>query len=198
MKILYVTSEASPFCKTGGLADVAGSLPQALAENGAKVAVILPLYSSISGKWREKMTFRRYIYVDLSWRHLYCGLFSMEMGGVTWYFVDNEQYFGRSHLYGEFDDGERFAFFCRAVVSLLPSLDAMPEVIHCNDWQTALVPVYLRDASTRWGDIRSIRTVFTIHNIEYQGRFGVETVEDLFGLDKGWYHDRGAVSGDPG
>lgn len=189
MKILYVTSEASPFCKTGGLADVAGSLPQALAENGEEVAVILPLYGSISGKWREKMTFRRYIYVDLSWRHLYCGLFSMEMGGVTWYFVDNEQYFGRSRLYGEFDDGERFAFFCRAVVSLLPSLDAMPEVIHCNDWQTALVPAYLRDASIRWGDIRSIRTVFTIHNIEYQGRFGVETVEDLFGLDKGWYHD---------
>jgi len=189
MKILYVASEALPFCKTGGLADVAGSLPQALAENGEEVAVILPLYGSISGDWRKKMTFRRYIYVDLSWRHLYCGLFSMEMDGVTWYFVDNEQYFNRSHLYGEFDDGERFAFFCRAVVSLLPSLDWMPDVIHCNDWQTALVPIYLRDAAARWGDIRSIHTVFTIHNVEYQGRFGADAAEDLFGLDAGWYHN---------
>ena len=111
MRILYVTGEAFPFCKTGGLADVAGSLPPALAKNGDQGGVILPLYGQIGQQWRQQMTFRRYIYVDLGWRHEYCGLFSLESRGVTWYFVDNEHYFARPRLYGEFDDGERFAFF---------------------------------------------------------------------------------------
>ena len=189
MRILYVTGEAFPFCKTGGLADVAGSLPPALAKNGDQVAVILPLYGQIGQLWRQQMTFRRYIYVDLGWRHEYCGLFSLESRGVTWYFVDNEHYFARSRLYGEFDDGERFAFFSKAVIDLMPSLDWMPDVLHCNDWQTALVPIYLKDVATRWPEVRRIRTVFTIHNIEYQGRFGSDTVDQLFGLDRGWYND---------
>lgn len=189
MKILYVSSEAFPFCKTGGLADVAGSLPPALARNGDEVAVILPLYGQIGWQWRQQMTFRRYIYVDLGWRHQYCGLFSLEKDGVTWYFVDNEHYFCRNTLYGEFDDGERFAFFCKAVIDLLPSLDWMPDILHCNDWQTALVPIYLKDVCTRWEAVRRIRTVFTIHNIEYQGRYGEDTVDQLFGLDRGWYND---------
>ena len=119
MRVLYVTSEAYPFCKTGGLADVAGSLPPALARSGVEAAVILPLYDRIGEQWRRQMTFRRYIYVDLGWRHEYCGLFSLERQGVTWYFVDNEQYFKRPELYGYYDDGERFAFFCRAVIDLL-------------------------------------------------------------------------------
>ena len=187
MRILYVTGEAFPFCKTGGLADVAGSLPPALAKNGDQVAVILPLYGQIGQQWRQQMTFRRYIYVDLGWRHEYCGLFSLESRGVTWYFVDNEHYFARPRLYGEFDDGERFAFFSKAVIDLMPSLDWMPDVLHCNDWQTALVPIYLKDVATRWPEVRRIRTVFTIHNIEYQGKYGPETVEDLFGLNRGWY-----------
>ncbi len=187
MRILYVASEAFPFCKTGGLADVAGSLPPALAKNGDQVAVILPLYGQIGQQWRQRMTFRRYIYVDLGWRHQYCGLFSLASRGVTWYFVDNEHYFARPRLYGEFDDGERFAFFSKAVIDLLPSLDWMPDVLHCNDWQTALVPIYLKDVATRWEAVRPIRTVFTIHNIEYQGRFGSDTVDQLFGLDRGWY-----------
>ena len=189
MKILYVSSEAFPFCKTGGLADVAGSLPSALARNGDQVAVILPLYGQIGQQWRQQMTFRRYIYVDLGWRHQYCGLFSLEKDGVTWYFVDNEHYFCRGALYGEYDDGERFAFFCKAVIDLLPSLDWMPDILHCNDWQTALVPIYLKDVCTRWEAVRRIRTVFTIHNIEYQGRYGADTVDQLFGLDRGWYND---------
>ena len=113
----------------------------------------------------------------------------MEYRGVTWYFVDNEHYFRRGRLYGEYDDGERFAFFSKAVVDLMPSLDWMPEVIHCNDWQTALVPVYLKDVATRWDAVRSIKTVFTIHNIEYQGRYGPDTVGDLFGLHEGWWND---------
>ena len=189
MKVLYVTSEAYPFCKTGGLADVAGSLPPALARSGVEAAVILPLYDRIGEQWRRQMTFRRYIYVDLGWRHEYCGLFSLERQGVTWYFVDNEKYFRRGRLYGEFDDGERFAFFSHAVIDLLPSLDWMPDVLHCNDWQTALVPIYLKDVATRWPEVRGIRTVFTIHNIEYQGRYGADSVDQLFGLDRGWYDD---------
>ena len=182
MNILYVTGEAAPFCKTGGLADVSGSLPVALAARGHHVAVMLPLYDTISKQWRRQMTFHRFIYVNLSWRHEYCGLFSL-----TWYFVDNEHYFARGRLYGEGDDGERFGFFSRAVLDLLPLLDEMPQVIHCNDWQTALVPVYRQDLTGRWDALRGIRTVFTIHNIEYQGKFGANTVSDLFGLDRGWY-----------
>ena len=187
MNILYVTGEAAPFCKTGGLADVSGSLPVALAARGQHVAVILPLYDTISRQWRHQMTFRRYIYVDLAWRHEYCGLFSLKHRGVTWYFVDNEHYFARGRLYGERDDGERFGFFSRAVMELLPLLDEMPDVIHCNDWQTALVPVYRQDLTGRGDALSGIRTVFTIHNIEYQGKFGPETVDDLFGLHRGWY-----------
>ncbi|MBE6939334.1 MAG: glycogen synthase GlgA [Ruminococcaceae bacterium] len=189
MKILYVTSEAAPFCKTGGLADVSGSLPPALKEQGHEVAVILPLYSAIGEKWREQMTFRKFIYVDLAWRHEYCGLYSLEHRGVTWYFVDNEHYFHRAALYGEGDDGERFAFFCRAVMDLLPSLDWMPEVLHCNDWQTALIPIYQRDMAHYQEEMRGLRTVFTIHNIEYQGWLDSYATEDLLGLNRGWFED---------
>ena len=181
MNILYITSEAAPFCKTGGLADVLGSLPPAVAAEGDRVSVLLPLYGQIAQRWREKMNFRCYIYVDLGWRHEYCGLFSLEYRGVTWYFVDNERYFRRRSLYGDMDDGERFAFFSKAAAALLPHLAEYPNVVHCNDWQTALVPVYLRDAGN------DLPVVFTIHNIEYQGKYGPETVEDLFGLNRGWY-----------
>ena len=192
MNILYVTSEAVPFCKTGGLADVAGSLPPSLAANGDRVSVILPLYETVKDKWGEKLHFERWTNVRLAWREVYCGLFSFEYEGVTWYFVDNETYFRRSDLYGYYDDGERFAFFSRAVTELLRSLPEKPDVVHCNDWQSALVPVYIRDEAVRDDFYRSIRTVITVHNIEYQGRFGRETVEDLFGLDRGWF-DGGTI-----
>lgn len=189
MKILYAASEAVPFCKTGGLADVAGSLPAALAAQGADVAVVLPLYQKVKEKFSDQLHFECYDYVDLAWRHSYCGLFSMERDGVTWYFLDNEQYFRRPELYGYMDDGERFGFFSRAVVRMLPHLRFWPEVIHCNDWQTALVPIYLKDECVRWPEVRGIKTVFTVHNIEYQGRYGKETLEDLFGLAPGWFTD---------
>ena len=189
MKILYAASEAVPFCKTGGLADVAGSLPAALAAQGAEVAVVLPLYQKVKEKFGDRLYFECYDYVDLAWRHSYCGLFSLEQDGVTWYFLDNEQYFNRPELYGYMDDGERFGFFSRAVVRMLPHLKFWPEVIHCNDWQTALVPIYLKDDGVREERFRSIRTVLSIHNIEYQGRYGRQTLGDLFGLDHGWADD---------
>ena len=189
MKILYATSEAVPFCKTGGLADVAGSLPPALAAEGAQVAVILPMYQKVKEKFGDQLNFLCYDYVDLAWRHCYCGLFSLEQDGVTWYFVDNEQYFNRPDLYGYTDDGERFGFFSRAVVRMLPHLAFWPDVIHCNDWQTALVPIYLKDDGVREEQYRSIKTTLTIHNIEYQGRYGQGTLGDLFGLDHGWAED---------
>ena len=187
MNILYVTSEAVPFCKTGGLADVAGSLPPSLAANGDRVSVILPLYETVKDKWGDRLHFEKWTNVRLAWRSVYCGLFSVEREGVTWYFVDNESYFRRSDLYGYYDDGERFAFFSRAVTELLRSLPEKPDVVHCNDWQSALVPVYIRDEAVRNDFYKSIRTVITVHNIEYQGRYGRETVEDLFGLDRGWF-----------
>lgn len=189
MKILYAASEAVPFCKTGGLADVAGSLPPALAAEGAQVAVILPLYQRVKERFGGEMTFLCFDYVDLAWRHSYCGLFSLEKDGVTWYFLDNEQYFGRPELYGYMDDGERFGFFSRAVVRMLPHLDFWPEVIHCNDWQTALIPIYLKDDGVREAHYRSVWTALSIHNIEYQGRYSKDTLGDLFGLDHGWADD---------
>ena len=188
MNVLYAASEAVPFCKTGGLADVAGS-PPALAEQGVRTAVILPLYQRVKEAFGGQLTFRCFDYVDLAWRHAYCGLFSMEKDGVTWYFLDNEQYFRRPDLYGYMDDGERFGFFSRAVVRMLEHLDFWPDVIHCNDWQTALIPIYLKDDGVREARCRSIRTVLTIHNIEYQGRYGAECLGDLFGLDQGWADD---------
>lgn len=189
MKILYVTSEAVPFCKTGGLADVAGSLPPALAEQGAEVAVVLPLYDRVRAKYGDKLNFLCYDYVDLAWRHSYCGLFSLEQDGVTWYFLDNEQYFDRPDLYGYMDDGERFGFFSRAIVRMLDHMKFWPDVINCNDWQTALVPVYLKDDGVREERFRSIRTTLTVHNIEYQGRYNPYVLGDLFGLDAGWVED---------
>ena len=189
MKILYATSEAVPFCKTGGLADVAGSLPPALAEQGAEIAVILPLYRRVTDKFGADLQFVCYDFVDLGWRHIYCGLFTAEKDGVTWYFIDNEQYFDRPDLYGYDDDGERFGFFSRAVVKMLDHIKFWPDVIHCNDWQTALIPIYLKDDGVREDRYRSIKTALTIHNIEYQGRYNSMRLGDLFGLDAGWAYD---------
>jgi len=180
MNILYAVSEATPFVKTGGLADVAGSLPKALCAEGADARVILPLYSSISEKWREQMSLCFVTHVHLAWREQYCGLYSLEYEGVTYYFVDNEYYFKRDKIYGCYDDGERFGFFSKAIIEILPLLDWKPDVINCNDWQTALVPIYSQlEASDFY---LNIKTVFTIHNIEYQGRFGKDTSDDVFGL----------------
>ncbi len=187
MNILFAVSEAAPFVKTGGLADVAGSLPAALKLAGTDTRVILPLYSAINDEYRSKMEFLFYTYVDLGWRHQYCGLFRLKHEGVVFYFIDNEYYFKREGIYGSMDDGERFAFFSKAVVTVLPLLNFRPDLINCNDWQTALVPIYLNLEPA--GFYRGIKTVYTIHNIEYQGSFSFHTADDVFGLPKNLYEE---------
>lgn len=188
MNVLYTASEVYPFIKTGGLADVAGSLPKALSEAGAQIRVILPLYESIADRYKEQMEFVMYTYVTLAWRRQYCGLFKLELDEVIYYFVDNEYYFKRPAAYGYFDDAERFAFFSRSVYGLIPLLKGFkPDVVHSNDWQTAPVSIYIREDNSEF--YKSIKTVFTIHNIEYQGEYGVELLEDIYGLPRYLYEN---------
>lgn len=182
MKVLFASSEAYPFAMSGGLADVAGALPKALRKRFVGCRVVLPLYSSISDEMREKMTFVCSITVPVSWRRQYCGIFEAHIDGVIYYLIDNQYYFKREGLYGHFDDAERFAFFSRAVLEMIPYIDFTPDIIHCNDWQTALIPVYL-DAFYKYDDLyKDIKTVFTIHNIQYQGKYGYELTNDVLGL----------------
>ena len=181
VRVLFASSEVAPFAASGGLADVAGSLPVYLNRSSCDVRVILPLYGSISKAWRDKMRFVTYCYVSLSWRSAYCGIFELKDRGVTYYFIDNEQYFMRDSLYGEYDDGERFAFFSKAVIEALCRIDFEPDIIHCNDWQTAMIPVYLREY--RWvGKLAAVKTLFTIHNIQFQGQYDPYILGDIFGL----------------
>ncbi|MBR4827565.1 MAG: glycogen synthase [Oscillospiraceae bacterium] len=181
VRVLFASSEVAPFAASGGLADVAGSLPVYLNRSNCDVRVILPLYGSVSKAWRDKMRFVTYCYVSLSWRSAYCGIFELKDRGVTYYFIDNEQYFMRDSLYGEYDDGERFAFFSKAVIEALCRIDFEPDIIHCNDWQTAMIPVYLRDY--RWvGKLAAVKTLFTIHNIQFQGQYDPYILGDIFGL----------------
>jgi len=183
MKILFVASEAAPFIRSGGLGDVAGALPKAFNKAGHDCRVIIPFYKDeIKGDFQDCFRYLASTYVDLSWRRQYCGVFETSYDGVTYYLVDNEYYFKRKGLYGHFDDGERFAFFSKAVLEILPLIGFFPDVIHANDWQTALTPVFL-DVFYRFSDeYRNIKTVFTIHNIEFQGRYGKELIPEILGL----------------
>lgn len=183
MKILYAASEALPFIASGGLADVAGSLPKALQKEGVECRVVLPLYSGIKPALREKLEYVTHFNVPLSWRNQYCGLFKAEVDGVTYYLLDNEYYFKREGgIYGFYDDAERFVFFSKAVLELLTVLDYEPDIINCNDWQTAMVPVFLNVFYRGVEKFRRVRTVFTIHNIQYQGKYGMEIATDICGL----------------
>ncbi len=181
-KILFVGAEAMPFAATGGLGDVLGSLPAALAATGHDVRVIMPLYGQVGDVWRAKMKDEAVFTVELAWRRLYCGIKSLKKDKVTYYFIDNEYYFKRDRLYGEFDDGERFAYFCRAAVEALGRLDFYPDVLHAHDWQAALAIVYLNSLYRDRVGYRDIRTCFTIHNIEYQGQYNFGILGDVFGL----------------
>lgn len=187
MKVLFASSEAYPFAMSGGLADVAGALPKALRKRLIGCRVVLPLYETVSEELRSKLKFVAGITVPVSWRRQYCGIFEAHIDGVIYYLLDNQYYFKRKEFYGHYDDAERFAFFSRAVLEILPYIDFTPDVIHCNDWQTAMVPVYKRIFYT--GEpYANIKTVFTIHNIQYQGKYGYELVGDVLGVPSGEQH----------
>lgn len=183
-KIIFLGSEAAPFIATGGLADVLGSLPKALANNnGLDVSVILPLYGNISEDFKSQFKFITNFNVSVGWRWQYAGVFFCEYQGVKFYFIDNEYYFKREgNIYGFYDDGERFGFFSRAALDLIARLNIYPDVLHCNDWQTAASIIFLKGMYYGDENFRKIKTVFTIHNIEYQGIFNMDTFESLFGF----------------
>ncbi len=192
MKILYVTGEAAPFAASGGLGDVLGALPKTVKElsaGGDDVSVILPLYSKISLAHKSRMTDVIAFEFDYGWRHMYCGIKKLDMDGVHYYFVDNEQYFKRDGgLYGHFDDGERYAYFCHAVIEFMLRTGYIPDVLHANDWQTALAVVYLRTKYAHIDILDRVKTVYTIHNIEYQGKYDPYILGNVFALDECFKH----------
>ena len=183
MKVLYAASEALPFIASGGLGDVAGSLPQALRKRLVGCRVVMPLYDGIKQELKDTMKFVTNICVPVAWRRQYCGIFEAKSGGVIYYLLDNQYYFKRDTLYGFYDDAERFAFFSRAILEMIPHIDFKPDIIHCNDWQTALTPVYYSTIYADKPGYENIKTVFTIHNIQYQGVYGEELLDNVVGID---------------
>ena len=184
MQIVFASAECAPFVKTGGLGDVAGSLPAALVRAGAEVIVMVPKYATIKDEYKAQMEHFADFYVSLGWRNEYCGLEKLEHDGVTYMFVDNERYFARDYPYGFFDDGERFAFFSKAITESLQHLPAGFEcdILHCNDWQTALAPVFLREFYRGLPLYDRVKTVFSIHNVAFQGQFSDTVMEDIPGV----------------
>ena len=168
---------------SGGLGDVAGSLPQALRKRLIGCRVVMPLYDTIKQELKDKMTFVTNISVPVAWRRQYCGIFQAKHEGVIYYLIDNQYYFKRDTIYGHYDDAERFTFFARAVLEILPVVDFKPDIIHCNDWQSALTPVFYSTFYSKDPWYQGIKTVFTIHNIQYQGTYGLELVNDVIGLN---------------
>lgn len=182
MNILFAASEATPYIASGGLADVAGSLPAAVTQKGHDCRIVLPLYKGINPHFRASMTFITHMTVDVSWRKQYCGIFTAICNGVTYYFLDNEYYFGRDGIYGFFDDCERFVFYSRAVLEMLRYIDFKPDIINANDWQAAMIPVYYEVFYKYQQGYENIKNVFTIHNIQYQGNYGKEVLNEVMGL----------------
>ncbi len=188
-KILFVGAEVMPFAATGGLGDVMGSLPAAIAaseKGNVDVRVVLPLYAAVKDEFRAQMKEEAVFYVSLSWRNQYCGVKSLVRDGVTYYFIDNEYYFKRDALYGYYDDAERYAFFSKAVLEMMSRIDFYPDVMHANDWQSALSVIYLNTKYRYREGYGSIKSIFTIHNIEYQGKYSYDTLCDV--LDMGPEH----------
>ncbi len=182
-KILFTASEAVPFIKTGGLADVVGALPKYFDKDKFDVKVVLPKYACMNDKYKSQLEYKTHFYMELSWRRQYVGILETQIDGVTFYFIDNEYYFSGDKPYGDtYDDVERFAFFSKAIVQMLPILDYKPDIIHCHDWQTGLVPVFL-DNYRYWDHYYSnIRTVMTIHNLKFQGVWDIKRIKDITGL----------------
>ena len=189
MKVLYVASEAVPFAKTGGLADVAGSLPQALKFEDVDIRVIMPKFGKISEEFKNNM---EHVYdgeINVSWRSKFVGVDKYEYNGVTYYFIDNQEYYDREGFYGYDDDAERFSFFCRAVLNLLPAIDFWPDIIHTNDWHAGLVNVFLKLEHQDDERYQNIRTLYTIHNLKYQGVFPKDVMSDVLGLDWKYFNN---------
>lgn len=191
MKIFYIAAEASPFVKTGGLADVAGSLPKAFKEKGEDISVVMPLYGQIPFEYKEQLEFIGSYFVDIDWRRQHVGVFKLVKDGVDFYFIDNEYYFNRNSIYGQGDDGERFVYFSKACVQLLRFLDIKPDIVHANDWHSGLVPLYIKDFARGDGFYKGIKTAYTIHNIKYQGVFPAAGMMPLLGLSTEYFHDDG-------
>ncbi len=191
IKVLFAASEAVPFAKTGGLADVVGTLPKALQKLKVDARIIVPLYGDVPETFRLQMRHIATETVQLGWRRQHCGLFQMEYEGIPVYFVDNEYYFRRKGLYNFYDEAERFGFFSKAVLDVLPRLDWIPDIIHCHDWHVGMIPVLLRSQYCRAPWCSTIKTLCTIHNLEYQGIFPQNVLGDMFNLD----HDAKAVKG---
>lgn len=187
-KVLFVASEVVPFIKTGGLADVVGSLPKYINKEEFDVRVMLPKYMAIPNEYKEKMQYKTSFYIDLAWRKQYVGILETVYDGVTFYFIDNEYYFAGPTPYGNiYEDIEKFAFFCKASLSSLPSLDFRPDIIHCHDWQTGLLPIYLKDVFTQNPFYHGIKTIMTIHNLKFQGVWDMKTVKDITGLSSYYF-----------
>jgi starch synthase len=188
VKVLFAVSECVPFVKTGGLADVAGALPKELKKLGTEVHVMLPNYSLISDEFKQSFQFKTSIEVPVGSMNQYCGIYNMELDGITYHFIDNEYYFHRSSLYGQDDDGERFSFFSKAVLECIPHLDFIPDVIHSHDWHTAMVNFLLKFQYRHQPMYAEIKTVFTIHNLQFQGIFPFEKISELLRLDSQYFN----------
>ncbi len=183
MKILFAASECMPFVKTGGLADVIGALPKEIIKTGADIRVILPLYRAIGQEVRERLEHVTYFYINLGWRRQYVGIEKLVNDGVTFYFIDNEQYFNRDYIYGKGgDEGERFAFFSKAVLEAISKIDFVPDILNCHDWQTGLIPVLFKAQYQSLPLYKDIKTVFTIHNLQFQGLYPIHMTEELLSL----------------
>ena len=190
MKILYVASEAAPYAASGGLGDVMGALPKTVAGNNpdSSVAVILPLYDTMKSEYKESLEKVTDITFRYSWRNTGATIYRLNNSGVDYYFVENHYYYDRGRLYGEYDDAERFAFFSMAVIEFILATGEIPDILHANDWQSALTVVYLKTEYSHIPALRGIKTVYTIHNIEYQGKFDPYILGDVFALDNKYYN----------
>ena len=188
MNILFAASECMPFIKSGGLADVIAALPKSLKKLNLKTRVILPLYGQIPDEFKSKMKFKKAITTRLGWREMYCGLFELDHDGVKYYFIDNEYYFKRDSLYGHYDDGERFSFFCRAVLDVIPYLNFVPDVIHSHDWHTGMIGFLLKEQYRHSPLYQRVKSVFTIHNLKFQGIFPRSVMHDLLMFDDHYFH----------
>lgn len=183
LKVLFVSSEVDPFIKTGGLADVAGSLPQAIKELGVDIRVVLPEYSQILDKYCSELEHLLHYRTKVGWRDNYVGINKLDNKGVPTYFIDNKHYFDRTAVYGHDDKHIQFAYFCRAVLEMLPKIDFQPDIIHCNDWQTGPLSIMLKENYKKYDFYQDIKTVYTIHNLRYQGKFDRKILEDVLALD---------------